>query len=193
MSSRRFDPVFILRRLQAHDVRFVLIGGLAAKAHGSPTLTVDIDVCYARDRENLERLAAVLGELGAVLRGAPPDLPFHPDRRTLERGDAFTFTTDHGDLDILGTPAGVSGYDELAANAEDVELDDELAVKLASLDDLIRMKRAAGRPKDRVELEILGALRDEIDDAGVRWRAAKMGSRIDLEDKEALRRALDER
>jgi hypothetical protein len=163
MSSRRFDPVFILRRLQAHGVRFVLIGGLAAKAHGSPTLTVDLDLCYARDRDNLERLAAALNELGAELRGAPPGLPFRLDRLTLERGDSFTFTTEHGDLDILGTPAGVSGYGELEANAEDVELDEELVVKLASLDDLIRMKRAAGRPKDRVELEILGALRDEID------------------------------
>ena len=163
MSSRRFDPVFILRRLQAHGVRFVLIGGLAAKAHGSPTLTVDLDVCYARDPDNLERLAAALNELRAELRGAPPGLPFRLDRLTLERGDSFTFTTEHGDLDILGTPAGVSGYGELEANAEDVELDEELVVKLASLDDLIRMKRAAGRPKDRVELEILGALRDEID------------------------------
>lgn len=163
MSPRRFDPVHILRRLQAHGVRFVLIGGLAAKAHGSPTLTVDIDVCYARDRDNLERLAALLGELGTVLRGAPADLPFHPDRKTLERGDTFTFTTDFGDLDILGTPAGVSGFAELDVNADEAELDDGLVVRIASLDDLIRMKRAAGRPKDRVELEILGALRDEIE------------------------------
>lgn len=163
MSTRRFDPVHILRRLRAHGVKFVLIGGLAAKAHGSPTMTVDIDVCYARDRDNLERLAALLGELGTVLRGAPPDLPFHPDRKTLERGDVLTFTTDFGDLDILGTPAGVSGFGELDANADEAELDDGFVVRVASLDDLIRMKRAAGRPKDRVELEILGALRDEID------------------------------
>ena len=115
-------------------------------------------------RDNLERLAAALGELGTKLRGAPPDLPFHPDRRTLERGDTFTFTTDFGDLDILGTPAGVAGFEELDANAETAELDDGLLISVASLDDLIRMKRAAGRPKDRVDFEILGALRDEIDD-----------------------------
>jgi Nucleotidyl transferase AbiEii toxin, Type IV TA system len=163
MSQRRFDPVHILRRLQAHGVRFVLIGGLAAKAHGSPTLTVDIDICYARDRDNLEKLAAVLGEMGTVLRGAPPDLPFHPDRRTLERGDSFTFTTDFGDFDILGTPSGTTGFADLDANAQDAELGEDLVVRVASLEDLIRMKRAAGRQKDRVELEILGALRDEID------------------------------
>ena len=166
MSARRFDPIHILRRLQAHGVRVVLIGGLAAKAHGSPTLTVDIDVCYARDRDNLDRLAAALGELGAVLRGAPRDLPFHRDRRTLERGDMFTLTTEFGDLDLLGTPAGTTGFEELDANAESAELDAGLLVRVAALDDLIRMKRAAGRPKDRVELEILGALRDEIDAHG---------------------------
>ena len=163
MSQRRFDPVHILRRLQADGVRFVLIGGLAAKAHGSPTLTVDIDICYARDRDNLERLAAVLRELGAKLRGAPPDLPFRLDRVTLERGDSFTFTTDFGDLDILGTPSGTTGFVELDANAEPAELGEGLVVRVTSLDDLIRMKRAAGRPKDRIELEVLGALRDEID------------------------------
>lgn len=162
MSSLRFDPVHILRRLQAHRVRFVLVGGLAAKAHGSPTLTVDIDVCYARDRENLESLAAALDELGATLRGASSDLPFQPDRRTLERGDTFTFTTDHGDLDILGTPAGTAGFEDLVANAEEAVLGEDLVVRVVSLDDLIRMKRAAGRPKDRVELEILGAIRDEL-------------------------------
>jgi hypothetical protein len=163
MTEPTFDPVHILRRMHAHGVRFVLIGGLAAKVHGSPTLTVDIDVCPARDRDNLERLAAVLGELGARLRGAPPDLPFHPDRRTLERTEILTLRTDHGDLDVIIRPQGVDGYDELVANASDTELAADLRVPVASLDDLIRMKRASGRPKDRIELEVLGALRDEID------------------------------
>lgn len=165
MSDRTFDPIHILRRLQAHNVRFVLIGGLAAKAHGSPTLTVDIDICPARDLANLDGLAAALGELGAVLRGAPRDLPFHPDRRTLERVELLTLATDHGDLDVVLRPPGVNGFEELRANAVDAELDDRLVVPVGALDDLIRMKRAAGRPKDRVELEILGALRDEIDEA----------------------------
>jgi hypothetical protein len=166
VNEQRFDPLHLLQRLQAMEVRFVLIGGLAAKAHGSPTFTVDIDICYARDPENLERLASVLQEVGARPRGAPSNLPFHADRKTLERGDSFTFTTEYGDFDILGSPAGVSGFDELDANAVEAELDDGLVVRVASLDDLIRMKRAAGRPKDRVELEILGALRDEIDEQG---------------------------
>lgn len=164
--ARRFDPLEILRRLNANHVRYVLVGGFAAKAHGSPTLTVDIDICYARDVENLERLAAVLGGLGATLRGSPADLPIHLDAQTLRRGDAFTLRTDLGDLDLLGSPAGTTGYDDLAANAGPTEVAEGLLVPVASLGDLIRMKRAAGRPKDRVELEILGALRDEIDQSG---------------------------
>jgi len=163
MTERLFDPVQMLGRLEAHDVNYVLIGGLAAKAHGSPSLTVDLDICYARDRGNLDRLAAALRELGAVLRGAPPDLTFRLDAETLRRGDHYTLTTIGGDLDILGTPAGTAGYEELEANAEEADLEGGFAVRIASLDDLIRMKRAAGRPKDRVELEILGALREEID------------------------------
>lgn len=164
MSHVQFDPVHVLRRLNQEGVRYVIIGGLAAKVHGSPTLTVDLDICYAREPDDLERLATVLSELGVNLREARAGLPFKGDSETLRRGDHFTLTTTYGDLDLLGTPAGVGGYDELAANALEAELDDGLVVKVASLDDLIRMKRAAGRPKDRVELEILGALRDEIDE-----------------------------
>jgi hypothetical protein len=90
-------------------------------------------------------------------------VPFHPDRGTLERLEILTLATDRGDLDVVVRPPGVDGYDELKSNALDAELAAGLRVPVAELEDLIRMKRAAGRPKDRVELEILGALRDERD------------------------------
>ncbi|MEX0625701.1 MAG: hypothetical protein WD402_04070 [Chloroflexota bacterium] len=123
---------------------------------------MDVDLCYARDRANLEALSAALIELHATLRGAPEDLPFRLDARTLEAGDAFTFVTDAGDLDILGTPAGVAGFDELALNATELDLDG-VKVRVAAIDDLIRMKQAAARPRDLAHLEVLVALRDEID------------------------------
>lgn len=157
-----FQPAAVVGRLNRHGVRYVVIGGLAAVLHGSPSLTVDVDVCYASDPDNLRRLAAALQEAHGTLRGAPTDLPFVPDAITLSKGDAFTLLTDDGPLDVMATPAGTSGFDDLAANAERMEaFGQEFLV--AGIDDLIRMKRAAGRPKDRVELEILGALRDEID------------------------------
>ena len=149
-----------LRLLARHRVRFVLIGGQAAVVRGSPVLTQDLDICYAPDPDNLERLAAALRELRATLRGAPPGLPFQLDAKTLRAGGHFTFDTALGPLDCLGTPAGTNGFRDLDARAEDMDLD-ELIVRVASLDDLIRMKRASGRTKDRIALEWLGALRDE--------------------------------
>ena len=155
-----------LEELVRGGVRFVLIGGLAANVHGSPTTTRDVDVCYQRTDENLARLAAVLQRLGARLRGAPEGLPFLLDEHTLRAGDSFTFETNLGPLDILGTPAGTRGYPELAANAEEYDLGQGLRVTVCALEDLIRMKAAAGRPKDRIELEVLGALRDELERRG---------------------------
>lgn len=157
-----FQPEAVIRLLGRHEVQYVLIGGLAAVTHGSPIVTVDIDLCYAREEANLERLAAALSEAHAELRGAEPGLPFRLDARTLKAGDAFTFTTDLGWIDVMATPAGTEGYEDLARTAEPFELFGH-RVLVAALDDLIRMKRAAGRPKDLIELENLGALRDEID------------------------------
>jgi hypothetical protein len=157
-----FDPEAVIRLLGRHGVRYVLIGGLAAVTHGSPLVTQDIDICYARTPDDLERLAAALRDVHASLRGADRDLPLVLDARMLRAGDAFTFTTDVGWIDILGSPAGTSGYDELARTADRFELFGH-RVLVASVDDLIRMKRATGRPKDLLALEELGALREELD------------------------------
>lgn len=162
MSQEAPRLVDVLRVLARHGVRVVLIGGYAAIARGSPLLTGDVDLCYARDDANLERLAVALRELQATLRGAPPDLPFLLDAKALKEGDHFTFSTTAGALDCIGTPAGTRGFGDLDEEATDVELDG-LTVRVASLDDLIRMKRAAGRLKDQVGLEWLRALRDKIE------------------------------
>lgn len=161
MTAHEFDAFRALRALLDHHVRFIVIGGIAGRAWGSPTITRDLDICYERRKENHQALAAALRELGATLRGAPANLPFILDDRTFAMGDSFTFDTTAGALDCLGTPAGTSGYADLMVNATEVELDDGLRVAVCSLDDLMRMKRAAGRPKDRVELEILAAVKEE--------------------------------
>ena len=151
-----------MRVLNEEGVRFVLIGGFGGRLHGSPTLTNDLDLCYANDRDNLAALDRALKRLHAKLRGAPENVPFLLDARTLAGGDHFAFATDAGSLDILGTPVGVSGFEELSRTAETMDLDG-LTVRVASLDDLIRMKLASRRPKDLIEAEVLGALREEID------------------------------
>jgi hypothetical protein len=162
MTDPDFDPLKALRALTQHRVRFILIGGFAAALRGSPVITGDTDVCYARDEENLDRLAAALKQLRATLRGAPEDVTFQLDPETLQRGDAFTFNTTAGPLDCVGTPAGTAGFDDLDEDATDEDLDG-LTVRVASIEDLIRMKRAAGRPKDLIGLEWLGGVRDELE------------------------------
>jgi hypothetical protein len=161
-----FDALGALRTLNQHGVRFVVIGGIAGRAWGSTTVTNDLDICYQRTAENYEALASALLTLGATLRGAPAGLPFQLDARTIRMGDSFTFDTSVGSLDCLGTPSGTGGYADLVKNASEVELDEGLRVSVCSLDDLIRMKRAAGRPKDRIEVEILSAVKEEREKAG---------------------------
>jgi hypothetical protein len=171
----RYEYLDALEILAKHRVRFVVIGGIAANLRGSTTLTQDIDVCYARDGDNLGRLAKALKELQARLRGAPSDVPFVLDAKTLGMGDHFTFVTQAGSLDILGHPSGIpSGYEELERAADEMDLGG-FSVKVASIDDLIRMKKAAGRPKDLIEVEVLGALRDEIDEQALASRRRNRG------------------
>ena len=141
-------------------MRYVVIGGIAAALRGSPILTGDLDVCYARDVANLKAIASALVELNARLRGAPEGMMFQLDDLALRNGDHLTFTTDAGDLDVIGTPAGTGGYEQLVRDASAEEFDGTVQVYVASLDLLIRMKEAAGRPKDRFAVETLKAMRE---------------------------------
>ena len=156
-----FQPESVIRLLGRRGVRDVLIGGLAAVTHGAPLITQDIDICYARDDTNLQGLAAALQEVRAELRGADRRVRGRLDAKTLPTGDTFTFTTDIGWLDLRGTPAGTDGYEDLARTADVFDLFG-YRVLVASIEDLIRMKRGSGRPKDLVAVEELGALRDEV-------------------------------
>lgn len=157
-----FDPLRLFRELNDVGVRYVVIGAFAGRLLGSPTMTRDLDICHASDAENIERLVTLLRRLNARLRGTDRPVPFRVDVRSLRAVQSLTLTTDAGDLDLLAVPAGTQGFDDLVRTAAPTDLDG-LTVLVASIDDLIRMKRAAGRPKDVIELEVLGALRDELD------------------------------
>ena len=157
-----FRPRPILDALIAHRVDFVVIGGMAGILRGSSYPTYDLDVAYARDVENLERLASALVELGATVRGAPPDLPFVLDAKTLENGTHFTFNTPHGSIDILTDPDGAPKYDELKKAAGEPQPLEGVLVYAASLDHLIGMKEAAGRNKDKLMASEYRTLADEI-------------------------------
>jgi predicted nucleotidyltransferase len=160
-----FSPGGLLGQLIAAGVDFVVVGGVAAIAHGSAHFTQDLDISYAPDDENLARLGRVLVMLDARLRGVAEDVPFVPDGRTLRHTRALTLETPIGLIDLLAEPDGAPGYEELKARAIPTELAGA-TVQIASIEDLIAMKKAAGRPKDLVaveELEAIQRLRRELD------------------------------
>jgi hypothetical protein len=119
-----------------------------------------MDVCYERSRQNVARLVEVLRELHAYPRRWPEGVPFVLETQTILNGDTFTFSTDAGDFDILATPTGSRGYDDLARGAEVYELGDQLRVQVVGLDDLIRLKRATGRRGDAVDVDALEEIRE---------------------------------
>jgi predicted nucleotidyltransferase len=137
--------------LARQGVEYLFIGGSAAVLQGSPIPTYDIDICYRRTRDNLEKLAAALCEIHPTLRGAPADLPFKLDAASLALGNNFTFATDLGPVDFLGWVEPIGTYEELFPNAEEYDLD-ELKVKAIGLNDLIRIKEHIRRPKDQAAL-----------------------------------------
>jgi hypothetical protein len=150
------EAVAVLSRA---GVSFIVVGAYAGILQGSAQVTQDIDICYERSPENMKRLAAALTPYHPNLRGAPPGLPFNLDQRTLAQGMNFTFQTDFGDIDLLGELSGVGQFPELVGDAVLIDLHGT-QVRVASLDALIRSKRAAGRPKDLLALPELEALRE---------------------------------
>jgi hypothetical protein len=148
-----------LRLFAGAKVDFIVIGGMAAAAHGSVRATLDLDVVYARDRENVRRLAAALAPHAPYLRGAPPGLPFVFDEQTILHGLNFTLTTDVGDLDLLGEVVGGGNYEKLLPDTTEIDAFG-VRCRYVTLDALIRLKRAAGRPKDFEALAELELIRE---------------------------------
>jgi hypothetical protein len=151
-----FDPEPMLRVLNEHEVRYVVVGAIAAIAQGYPLNTGDLDLTPARDPDNLARLAEALQELGARLR-TPSDpegveFPIEPDY--LGQVDSWTLTTSHGSLDLLFRPSGTKGFEDLRRASVVIEIAGR-DTRMAGLLDIIRMKEAAGRPKDLAQLPAL--------------------------------------
>jgi hypothetical protein len=154
------DYAGLLRMLKEAGVDFIVVGGVAAVAHGSARLTQDLDVVYSRAPQNIRRLAAALAPHAPYLRGAPSGLPFRWSEETIRRGLNFTLTTASGDLDVLGEIAGGGDYEALLPHTVALELFGMECLCL-DLECLIRVKRAAGRPRDLEAVAELEALLEE--------------------------------
>jgi hypothetical protein len=162
VAASEFAPELILGALRDHGVRYLLIGGFAAVIHGSPYVTVDLDVVPERSEGNLRRLSEALRSLAARVWTAsePEGIPFGHDASSLAEVNVWNLVTDHGRLDITFVPTGTTGYEDLARDALHLSI---LGVEtdVASLADVIRSKEAAGREKDRLVLPVLRRILEE--------------------------------
>ena len=161
MAALQPDELFAC--LDRHGVRYVLIGGLAAVLHGSPLPTLDADICPSRTLDNLGRLATALDEIDARIRtsDAPEGIGFPRDAVFLARVDFLNLVTRLGDVDLAFTPSGTTGFDDLSRHAVPFDIRGT-TIAVASLEDVIRSKEAANRPKDQRTLPLLRQLLDEV-------------------------------
>jgi predicted nucleotidyltransferase len=140
-----------IEALNAVGFRFVIIGVIAMRLQGAAHMTDDIDFAFARDTQNLIFLVQALTPYHPCLRGAPPGLPFFWDVRTLQTSINLTLETDIGSIDLLGDPPGIASFEDLWQRAT-IQTRNGVEVRVASVEDLIAMKQAAGRPKDQAHL-----------------------------------------
>ena len=153
-NSAEFRPSELVRLLSKASVDYVVVGGVAVVVQAHARFTDDLDICYATDRANLSRLGEVLLQLGATLRGIEVDVPFVPDGPTLRGTQILCLNTPFGGLDLLARPQGAPRYERLRARAEVVDIAG-VQVPVASIDDMLAMKRAAGRPQDLIDIDAL--------------------------------------
>lgn len=150
----------LIQLLAKCRVEFIIVGGLAARVHGSTRFTDDLDIVYRREPANVTRLVDCLAPLSPYLRGAPPGLPFHWQTETVLKGLNFTLTTSLGPVDVLGEITLGGNYEELLPFAEPLELFGQECLCLG-VKRLIEVKRAAGRPKDFEAIAELQAILEE--------------------------------
>lgn len=137
--------------LDRAGVRFVLIGGLAGIVHGSPRMTNDVDICFERAPDNLERLAALLASWDAYPIDVPPGLPWCMDAQTLKMTTILTLKTTRGFIDVFAEVPGVGDYEACNAQAVTAELGGR-SIRVLGLRGLIAAKRVADRTLDRADI-----------------------------------------
>ena len=151
------NAALIVKALAEGDVRFVVVGGIAAVAQGVPFVTFDVDVVHERSPENVRRLLAVLSTIGATYV-RPSDSPPIVPREDLLLGDGHhILTTLHGRLDVLGRIEGGRGYEDLLPCTVESRIGD-VAVRLLSIETILEIKRASPRPKDQAVVPLLEAV-----------------------------------
>lgn len=160
MNDPKFDARLLFEVLARYQVEYIAIGGIAVQAHGGQRLTQDLDIAIATSTQNMERLAGALLDVDARILG--PDGQWSketPKAGLLGSSDQWHLVTEHGRLDVVTLPAHLGRFEDMRARAHDVPLAD-LTVPIANREDLLAMKRSAGRPQDLADVRLLEALED---------------------------------
>jgi len=156
------DVEAILDTLSRHEVRYVVIGGIAAVLFGSPYPTEDLDICPDAKGTNRKRLSEALIELGAEEwdphKGEFIKREWTEDMLAVDK--TWLLGTHFGRLDILFAPTGTGGYPDLARRRQMIRLGDR-DIPVSAIEDLIRMKEAAGRERDRIHVPTLRKMLEE--------------------------------
>lgn len=156
--QERFDARELFNALSRHNVEYLTIGGIAIQAHGGQRLTQDLDVVIAASTDNMTRLADALLDLDARIVGPSGERSRSvPGARLLASSEQWHLITPYGPLDILMPPAHLGSFEQMRARAHEVALGG-LSIPIAHRDDLLTMKRAAGRTQDLADVRLLESL-----------------------------------
>ncbi len=153
-TKTKTDFLEILRVLLAHEIDFIVVGGVSAVLQGAPIATFDLDLVHSRDSENIERLLRALDSLGAIYR-AQPARRIKPTAAYLSSPGHQLLLTRFGPLDLLGMIGSGRVYEELLAKTVEMKVDDELRIRVLDLETLIQTKEETGGEKDAAVLPIL--------------------------------------
>jgi len=149
----------IIQTLVAHDVEFIVVGGMAAVLQGAPVHTIDLDIVYALSESNIVRLELTLTELGAVFRDGPRRIV--PKRSHLQSRGHKLLQTTAGPLDALARIEANTTFEDLLPDSDWLEIEGA-RFKVLSLARLIVVKEQLNRPKDQAMLVLLRATLDEL-------------------------------
>lgn len=154
MAKPQPDFLAILKILVAHQVDFIVVGGVGAALHGALVSTLDLDIVHSRTSENVDRMLAALEELEAFYR-EQPTRRIIPQKSHLSSPGHQLLMTKYGPLDVLGTIVKDQAYPDLLAHTEEFHSDETTKVRVLSLAELIAIKELLNRDKDRVALPIM--------------------------------------
>jgi hypothetical protein len=147
------DLSAILEGLLKADIKFILVGGLAAVVQGSPVTTMDVDIVHNRSSENISKLFAFLKSIDATYR-RPDDKVIGPNEEDISGMGHFLFTTRFGPLDVLAFIEQGKAYEDLLEHTVEIEFRSHI-IRVLNLKTLVELKKASRDPKDKQRLIVL--------------------------------------